>query len=64
MSLGTAWIEAKSATSLGLSMFIMQAALVTVGGMAMIVMVFLLLLLAVRQMAEGYDKRDNKPRDQ
>ena len=58
VSLGTAWIEGKSA-SLGLSMF-MQASLVTVGGMAMIAMV---LLLAAMQMVEDYGKRD-KPRGQ
>lgn len=58
VSLGTAWIEGKSA-SLGLSMF-MQASLVTVGGMAMIAMV---LLLAAMQMVEDYGKGKGKSSD-
>ena len=61
VSLGTAWIEGKSA-SLGLSMF-MQASLVTVGGMAMIAMV---LLLAAMQMVEDviYVRRFARAQDQ
>lgn len=53
--IATAWIEAKS-VFLGFSMFA-QAALITVGGAAIIAMV---LLLAAMQMVEDYQKRTDK----
>lgn len=55
VSLGTAWIGSKT-PSIGLSMF-SQAALITVGGVAIIAMV---LLLAAMQMVEDYQKRTDK----
>lgn len=53
--IGTAWIGSKT-PSIGLSMF-SQAALITVGGVAIIAMV---LLLAAMQMVEDYQRRTDK----
>lgn len=53
--IGLAWIEAKS-VFIGLSMYA-QAALITVGGVAIIAMV---LLLAAMQMVEDYQRRTDK----
>ena len=57
--LGSAWLNSLPSSGFKVSMF-MQAALTTVGGMAMIAMA---LLLAAMQMVEDYSKKD-KPRGQ